>query len=108
VGRLLDAYIARSDILPKGSYQIRDPASVPVSLLSILKEAMGQGRVWSCWTNGADNWLFTCQMSLSLSRERGTPVLHVSRYDGGGALQDSGNWAADPWGPWRRLQEAVP
>lgn len=106
VGRLLDAYIARSDLLPKDAYQIRDPASVPASLRPILQEATRQGRVWSCWTNGADNWLFTCQMSLPPSRERGTPVLHVSRYDGGGALQDSGNWAADPRGLWRRLEEA--
>jgi hypothetical protein len=108
VGRLLDAYIARSAILPKGAYQIRDPASLPAGLRPILKEATGQGRVWSCWTNGADNWLFTCQMSLPLSRQRGTPVLHVSVYDGEGALRDSANWAADPRGPWRRLEEDQP
>jgi hypothetical protein len=107
VGRLLDAYISRSNILPKEAYQIRDPASVPASLRALLDEATGQGRVWSCWTSGSDHWLFTCQMSLTLSRKRGTPVLHVSLYNGEGALRDSGSWTTDPEGTWRRFGEGV-
>jgi len=64
-----------------------------------------QGRVWACWTDGHEIRLFTCEMSLPLSRERGTPVLVVSRYDEHGELQDAGTWVADPEGKWRRFAD---
>ena len=105
VERLLEAYISRSNVLPKGSYQIRDPRSVPVGLQGILSQAMEQGKVWSCWTHSSDTWLFTCEMSMSLSRERGTPVLHVSLHSRNGALTDSGTWTIDTQGTWRRAEE---
>jgi hypothetical protein len=108
VGRLLDAYVSRSNLLPKEAYQIRDPASVPAALRTLLDEATRQGRVWSCWTSGSAHWLFTCQMSLTQSRERGTPVLHVSLYNEEGALKDAGSWTTDRAGAWRRFGEGVP
>jgi hypothetical protein len=105
VERLLEACISRSNVLPKESYQIRDPGSVPQGLQSILSQATGEGKVWSCWATGSDTWLFTCEMSLPLSRERGTPVLHVSLHNKDGALRDSGTWTTDPHGTWRRAGE---
>ena len=105
--RLLEVYVSRSDVLPKGSYQIRDPGSVPQGLQEILSEATAQGKVWSCWTNSTDTWLFTCEMSLPLSRERGAPVLHVSLHNKDGALTDSGTWTTDPRGKWRREREGA-
>ena len=47
--------------------------------------------------------LFTCEMSLPLSRERGTAVLLVNRYNDKAELKDSGTWLEDPQGRWRRL-----
>jgi hypothetical protein len=107
VERLLEACISRSNVLPKGCYQIRDPGSVPQGLKLILNQATAQGKVWSCWTNSSDTWLFTCEMSLPLSRERGTPVLQVSRHDKDGALSDSGTWTTNPQGTWCRSGERV-
>jgi hypothetical protein len=107
VERLLEACISRSNVLPKGCYQIRDPGSVPQGLQLILNQAITQGKVWSCWTNSSDTWLLTCEMSLPLSRERGTPVLQVNLHDKNGALSDSGTWTTDPRGTWCRAGEQV-
>ena len=105
VERLLDACIARSNVLPKDFYQIRDPGAVPRGLQQILSQASDEGKVWSCRTNSSDTWLFTCAMSLPLSRTRGTPVLEVSLHSQDGALKDSGTWTADPQGVWKRSRE---
>ena len=105
VERLLDACIARSNVLPKDLYQIRDPGAVPLGLQQILSQASDEGKVWSCWTNSSDTWLFTCAMSLPLSRTHGTPVLEVSLHSQDGALKDSDTWTADPQGMWKRSRE---
>jgi hypothetical protein len=107
VERLLDACITRSNVLPKDFYQIRDPGAVPRGLQQILSLASGEGKVWSCWTNGCDTWLFTCAMSLPLSRTRGTPVLEVSLHSQDGALKDSDIWTADSQGLWKRCREGT-
>ena len=105
VERLLDACIAPSNVLPKDFYQIRDPGAVPRALQLILSQASDEGKVWSCWTNSSDTWLFTCAMSLPLSRTRGTPVLEVRLHSQDGALKDSDTWTADPQGMWTRSRE---
>ena len=106
VERLLDAYISRSTGLPQGSYQIRDPSSVPSGLQQIVSQATEQGKVWSCWSAGSsDTWLFTCEMSMPLSRKRGTPVLQVCLYNNDGSLKDSDSWTTDPEGTWQRSGE---
>jgi hypothetical protein len=38
-----------------------------------------------------------------MSRERGSPVLLISRYGEQGELTDFGSWVCDPGGTWRRL-----
>ncbi len=56
--------------------------------------------MWSCWTNGSHTWLFTCEMSMVLSRERGTPVLQASLHNTDGSLKESGARTIDPLGTW--------
>jgi hypothetical protein len=103
--RLLDAYITRSDVVPKDAYQIRDPNALVPLLQRIVVQAGAEGRVWACWEYGAQQWLFTAEMSLPLSRERRTPVLNINRYNDHGELVDTGNWLLDPDGVWRRCAE---
>jgi hypothetical protein len=105
VERLLEACILRSNILPKNSYRIRDPLSVPEGLQRILSQATDQGMVWSCWAAGSETWAFTCEMYLSLSRERAAPVLHVSLHNKEGSLTDSGSGTTDALGTWHRAGE---
>jgi hypothetical protein len=105
IERLLEALISALQLAPKDSYQIRDPSSLPPPLRAIIAQASQEGRVWACWADSYETALFTCEMSLPLSRERGAPVLRVNRYDGHGALEDVGSWVSDPEEKWRRLSE---
>lgn len=105
VGRLLEALVSRGTLLPQDSQQVHDPDALPAALKAVVSRAAAEGRVWACWASTQDISLFTCEMSLPLSRERGTPVLLVNRYADSGDLTDVGTWVADPEGKWRRLAE---
>jgi hypothetical protein len=102
VESLLEAYISRARILPEGAYQVRDRHELPNRVQTIVSRAKAQGHVWSGWARGAQLWLFTCEMSLPLSRERGTPVLIVRLHNEDGEVIDSGTWRYDPLGTWSR------
>jgi hypothetical protein len=102
--RLLEAVVVRGKLVPDDAYRIRDPASVPRELRAIARIATG--RAWSCWAQGFRHWLFIGEMSLSLSRERGAPVMQVDIYDEDG-LKDSSSWAPDRDGTWRRCADGL-
>ena len=105
VERLLDACISRTTMLPPGSYQLRDPGEFPPSLKSVVSRASSLGETWSCWAHGARIWLFVCEMSLALSRERGAPVLLVRQYNEDGEVADSGTWRFDGVSAWTRCAD---
>ena len=105
IERLLEALVSHGGLAPEDSYQIRNPNSLSSPLRTVVAQAAKQGRVWGCWANSYETRLFTCEMSLPLSRERGKPVLQVNRYDERGELEDSGSWTTDPEGKWRRLAD---
>jgi hypothetical protein len=102
---LLEALVSRGNLLPKDCYRIRDPQTLPSQLQMIVARAVSEGRIWACWANAHYTWLFTSEMSLHLSRERGTPVLLVNRYSENGELEDTGPWMADAAGRWQRLKD---
>jgi len=105
VERLLAAYISRANTLPEDSYQVRDPGELPQSLRLVLTRAIEEGKVWSCWAHSSRLWLFTCHMSLPLSRERGSPVIEVQLYAEDAELKESGMWRYDPLGAWNRCAD---
>lgn len=100
--RLLSNYVSRVNFLPEDAYRLRDSREVPARLKIVIARARTQGQVWECWARTSQIWLFTCEMSLALSRERGTPVLQVRCYDEDGQLKDSGTWRFDAMGTWTR------
>ena len=102
--RLLEAVVVRGKLVPDGAYRIRDPASAPKELRRIARIATGAGRAWSCWAQGFRHWLFIGEMSFSLSRERGAPVMLVDIYDEEG-LQDSSSWVPVRDGTWQRCAD---
>ena len=102
VERLLEAYVSRGDLLPKDAFQIRAMRALSPQLQRVVTRATQKGRVWACWADSYHTWLFTCAMSLPLSRERGAPVLLVDQYDEAGELKDAGTWVSDQEGKWRR------
>jgi hypothetical protein len=99
---LLETLVVRGNLLPKNSYRIRDAKTLPSHLQTIAARAASEGRIWACWGTAHEAWLFTCEMSLHQSRERGTPVLLVNKYSEAGDLQDTGAWMADAEGRWQR------
>lgn len=105
IENLLEAFISRARILPENAYQIRDARELPAGLQAVVTRSTDQGQVWSCWARGAELWLFTCDMSLPLSRERGTPVLLVRVYGEDAEVKDSGTWRYDPLGTWSRCAD---
>jgi hypothetical protein len=105
VERLLEAFITRGDHLPPDSYEVHDRSTLPEALRKLAARATQQGRVWRCWACRSHAWLFTADMSLPLSRERGAPVLQVSSYDEHGALTDSGCWMVDRQSNWMRCSD---
>jgi hypothetical protein len=105
VEKLLETLAAHNELVPKDSYQIRDPTSLPSELRTVLVRAAQEGRIWACWANSCEVCLFTCEMSLALSRERGAPVLLANRYNEGGVLKDAGSWTTNPDGKWQRLAD---
>lgn len=100
VERLLPSLVLRAQLVPEGAHQIRDSAAMPDQLRIVAALALKNGRAWSCWTYGLRTWLFTAEMLLALSRERGVPVLHVDLFDDYGP-KDSGLWAQNS-GEWQR------
>jgi hypothetical protein len=102
VEKLLEAYVTHSKLLSKNCYRIFDPAAMPSQLQRVLARASEQGRIWLCWTDAFNSWLFTCEMSLPLARERAAPVLQVNLHGESGELIDSGDWMVDRQGKWHR------
>lgn len=105
VERLLEAYIARAGIVPVDAYQIRNRSELPRGLQALLARSIEEGQVWSCWADPARIWLFTCHMSLALSRERGAPVLVMHLYGEDGQILDTGSFRFDPHGSWSRCSD---
>jgi hypothetical protein len=102
VGGLLEAYISRGETLPRAAYEIHERSALPEPLRKVAARATQQGRVWRGWASRSHVWLFTADMSLALSRERGAPVLQVSIHDENGELTDSGCWLMDRQSNWMR------
>jgi hypothetical protein len=103
VGRMLESLIAGVTLVPGTCQRVHDLDALPLRLRALVSRAVEEGRVWACWMDAHESHLFTCEMSLGQSRERGAPVLLVSRYDDHAELQESATWLSDPDGKWRKL-----
>ena len=105
IERLLERLVMQACLMPADAYQLRNPEGLPPALRRVLLETANKDRVWTCWSDGFGIWLFTAEMSLPLSRERGAPVLTVSKYSEQGSLQEAGQWTVDREGNWRRCAD---
>ena len=103
VGRMLEGLIEAETLVPSGCQQVHDLDALPLKLRALVCRAVEEGRVWACRMGAHESYLFTCEMSLAQSRERGAPVLLVNRYDDHAELKESGTWLSDPDGKWRKL-----
>lgn len=99
---LLEACVLRTETLPDGSHHVTNPYELPLCVRDVVTRAARAGQVWLCWARSSQIWLFTGEMSLPLSRERGAPVLQVRCYGENAELRDSRTWKYDPAGTWSR------
>lgn len=105
VDRLLESFISGTDRVPNKAYRVRSPSGLSHDLRAVVQEAHRKHRAWSVWTDDRETWLFTAEMSLALSRERGTPVLQVFAYSEYGHLLETGFWAHNNHGSWQRCAD---
>lgn len=104
IRRLLEVLVVRAKLVPEHAYQVRLTSAVPEELRVRAELAAKEGRVWVCWAHGFRAWLFTAEMALAVSRERGTPVMHIDIYDERG-VKDSGLWMPNQDGTWQRCAD---
>jgi hypothetical protein len=102
VDRLLQGLIKHSGLLPGGAVLLSTRRELPEILHPVILRAAREGLSWSCWLDGEGHvWLFTGEMSLPLSRERGAPVLQINHYREDGELKEIANWVNSE-SRWRR------
>lgn len=105
VERLLETFVSREKLLPKDCYRIRDPGALSSELRKLVARTTQEGRAWGCWADNLHTWVFTCEMSLPLSRVRGVPVLIVNSYDEAGDLAEGATWVVAWDGRWLRCAD---
>jgi hypothetical protein len=104
IKRLLEALVVRAKLVPEHAYQIRLAGAVPKELRGRAELADKEGHVWACWALDFRAWLFTAELALARSRERGTPVMQVDVYDEGGG-KESSLWLPNHDGTWQRCAD---
>jgi len=105
VDRLLHAFTTSCAGLTDAAFMVRDWGSVPLVLHQQISKAERIGYSWECWVDGQRTWLYVAEMATELSRDRGCPVLKISRHEENGQLQDAGYWVSDREQRWRRLED---
>lgn len=82
--------------------RITEQSELPSALQKIVIKCRTSQNAWSAWTDAVNTWLFTAEMSLALSRERGRPTLHVGHYDMDGRVREWQVWALLNDGTWQQ------
>ena len=101
---LLDSFIRHEGRLTRDSHRLTEGGELTPSLEKLAIRSIEDGNVWRAWTDDRAIWLWTCEVSLNLSRERGMPVMAVSRYDEFGAMEESGTWVCLGNDSWQRCE----
>ena len=102
--KLLDSLVSHSDLIPDGAFRTRNLGGLSRDLRALVAKAAERGQVWGCWERGSHSWLILGEMSLDLSRERGSPVLRIEVY-GDEGLRETGLWTSDRGGKWSRCSD---
>ena len=104
-GELLDSFIRVVGSLPGDSYPLTEERQLTPSLEKLALRSLDEGHVWRAWTDDREMWLWTSEMSLALSRERGMPVMEVRQYDEQGQMNSAGTWVRVRHDAWQRCDQ---
>lgn len=97
--------LMQARLTPRGARRITDRYELPSSLQKIVIKCRTAEKAWNAWTDDYVTCLFTAEMSLALSRERGCATLHVGRYDMNGRMREWQIWVMLNDGTWQRCAE---
>lgn len=102
---LLKSLAKSMDVVPAYADAALDLDGLPAELRQMAIMASEAGQSWCAWIDkGFHVWLFVAEMSLPLSRERGSPVLELKYYREHG-LRESGRWVIDRDAKWSRCTD---
>lgn len=102
---LLDSFIRLAANLPRESHRLTHDSQLTPSLEKLAQRSADDGNVWRAWTDDRAIWLWTCEVSLDRSRERGLPVMEVRRYDEFAQIEERGTWVRVQNDRWQRCTE---
>lgn len=102
VEALLESLLQAREHFPRKARKVTDRSELPSALQKIVIKLKNSDRVWSAWANEDRIWLFTAEMSLELSRERGCPALQVGSYEVDGKLKVWQLWTCLKDGTWQQ------
>lgn len=97
--------LMQARLTPGGARRITDRYELPSSLQKIVIKCRSAEKAWNAWTDDYVTCLFTAEMSLARSRERGCATLHVGRYDMNGRMREWQIWVMLNDGTWQRCAE---
>ena len=97
---LVDSLVAAQDWMPSEADIVAEAGALTSALQKLARRASASEGAWRAWTNRHGIRFFVAEMSMELSRERGSPALKVRHYDEQGELQQYGQWIQLICGTW--------
>ena len=99
---LLESLIRSQKWVPPDASRVVDRSELPLVLQKLAAKTMKAGDAWWAWSTYDGIRIFITEMSLELSRERGSPALKVSYYNSQGKLRQYSHWIQLTDGTWQR------
>lgn len=104
-GELLDSFIRAEGNLARDSRELKRERELTPTLEKVAQRSLDGGAVWRAWTDDREMWLWSSEVSLELSRERGMPVMEIRRYNESGNVEEAGTWVRVRADEWQRCNE---
>ena len=104
-GELLDSFIRNAGRPAPDRIELTRGRDLTPTLEKVAQRWIEECSVWQAWTDDRAIWLWACEVSLTRSRERGMPVMAVTRYDESGASRGQRYWVRVREDNWQRCNE---
>ncbi len=102
VEALLESLVKSQNWVPADAPRVTDRSELSSVLQELVAKTVKAGGAWRAWTSYDGIRFYVSEMSLELSRERGSPALTVSYYNDQGKLQQYSHWVQLADGEWQR------
>jgi hypothetical protein len=99
----LESLVKSQNWVPADAPRVTDRSELPSVLQKLAAKTVKAGGAWWAWSSYDGIRFFVTEMSLELSRERGSPALKVSYYNDQGKLQQYSHCVRLADGTWQRF-----